>query len=477
MNRRYLNLDSTYRNRNRYPLPAEFEINISQTGTKDRFNATDPVTSSAPIITFNGSFTRTTSNTTTTLTSFPPSGIGYSTNPNQAVMSTGAVGALRTENDFYKGSTITMTFSDGSVVKRVIKDYNFLEPGDSGLFTFSSPLPDTVFSTVTTLTTGVIGNATEANLLDQNPVVFLPIASSFDNIYTDYYLSNYSVSPGNVETIKIKSYNGLTHLAELVSAPLVGNWLPTHSYVLRKHPVRLTGNVVASTTTTVQLPATASTINDVYVGDFIRSAFPLPAPPDYDTIVAPYGETRRVVSYDGTTRIATISPPYSAAPTSLIEVLGFSKDNTVPFNYTGSTVSQQEMVCYEIELINMIIPNRTLRRGGRIAFWPYVWVELKNVSAAGSGVANTIYSNNPNSSKMLFKAPINDTNNPLLVPFVNIDSATMRQTVKFKPNDNLRFSVRFPDGTLFETDDIDTMSPSPPNFLLQISALFSILRI
>jgi hypothetical protein len=52
----------------------------------------------------------------------------------------------------------------------------------------------------------------------------------------------------------------------------------------------------------------------------------------------------------------------------------------------------------------------------------------------------------------------------------------MTQLVKFKPNDNLRFSVYLPDGSLFQTLDIDTLPPYEPQLGLQIDAVFSITR-
>ena len=53
----------------------------------------------------------------------------------------------------------------------------------------------------------------------------------------------------------------------------------------------------------------------------------------------------------------------------------------------------------------------------------------------------------------------------------------MVQTVKFKPNDSLRFSVYLPDGRQFETVYDDYLSPYPPNGSLQIEAIFGIRRI
>jgi len=53
----------------------------------------------------------------------------------------------------------------------------------------------------------------------------------------------------------------------------------------------------------------------------------------------------------------------------------------------------------------------------------------------------------------------------------------MVQTVKFKPNDCLRFSVFLPNGELYQTVMSDYFSPSGPNQLVQIDSLFGIRRL
>jgi hypothetical protein len=200
-----------------------------------------------------------------------------------------------------------------------------------------------------------------------------------------------------------------------------------------------------------------------------------------NTQVAPQGESRKIVSYDTTTLTMTVSPPFSAVPVigNIVEINSFSYDNFNPFNYSGSTVSQQEMVCYEIELLTLIIPNQILKTsyGARPIYYPYLYVELSNISSANSGINNVIYSNNPNANKMLFEVPIIDIQQVEDAPFLKLDGNGCVQTIKFKPNDNLKFSVRLNNGMLFETILSEEYSPLPPNELIQISALFSIKRI
>ena len=160
-------------------------------------------------------------------------------------------------------------------------------------------------------------------------------------------------------------------------------------------------------------------------------------------------------------------------------ILPFSYDNLNPFVYTGSLVSQQDMVCYEVELLNLVLPNFVLAvaGGGNIAYYPYVYVELSNVSAAGAHLKNIIYSNNPNSTRVLFRAAIDDVPNPLTSTFIKIDGDGAVQTIKFKPNDTLRFRVTMQCGHTFETIQDEWFSPNIPNPTAQISAYFSLKRV
>ena len=55
---KYLELDSNYRDRTLYPNPADFTVNISQSGMRNNTNAFDPVTYAYPQIVFSpGDFT------------------------------------------------------------------------------------------------------------------------------------------------------------------------------------------------------------------------------------------------------------------------------------------------------------------------------------------------------------------------------------------------------------------------------------
>ena len=99
------------------------------------------------------------------------------------------------------------------------------------------------------------------------------------------------------------------------------------------------------------------------------------------------------------------------------------------------------------------------------------------MTSPSSGNLGIIYSNNPNSNKALFRVNIDDTSTPVISKFIKLDGDGTVQTIKFKPNDNLRFRVYLYNGELFETDQQDTPPPLPPDFFVQISAEFGIRRL
>ena len=138
--------------------------------------------------------------------------------------------------------------------------------------------------------------------------------------------------------------------------------------------------------------------------------------------------------------------------------------------------SVQTSVCYSISLESLTLPNVTLVTGSQIAFYPYVYVEIKNVSASESASSDIIYSNNPASGRARFIVPITDVINPIDGLFVKL-KGDHGQIIKFKPNDNFYFSVTLPNGEYFQPVDSDILSPYLPNSLLQIHAMFSIKRI
>jgi hypothetical protein len=154
-----------------------------------------------------------------------------------------------------------------------------------------------------------------------------------------------------------------------------------------------------------------------------------------------------------------------------INIITYKYDNETPIDYNGSVVSQNQTPCYTVTLNKLILPNKPLLTGSRIAFYPYVYVEFTDATAP-TGASNVIVSNNPNSKRALFTIGIPQVSSPEDQAFLTLTEGNT-QIIKFKPNDNLRFSVYLPDGTLFTTLVPDSFSPYEADPALQINAVFT----
>ena len=477
---RYLEIDSTYRNRNMWSKPAEFELLIAQSGLKGKLDALDPVSLSMPIKTWvSNNFVRNTLNTASvdvTVSSFtvsdPSSTIENrvgSTNTKCTFYVTAELNSLQYEDNYYAGAVMIKYDNLGNVVeKKRILEYIYrgktLNDGnDRGEFTVES-----VFST---LSTGDILTITDPTDFSDTsfPLIFIPNGSVGVDVYTNYLLYNESLNDYRV----ITSYDPVTKLLQIdTTVPLSSNWKTTDFFDIRKQiPIFSRTTRVGTTASRIDI----SGCDENSVGMFIRVTYSN-SNPKYTSL---YNSVSRIISYDPTgSGSVLVNPSFNNAPINYrVELLPFSYDNSNPFIYTGSMISQQEEVCYEVKLLNLILPNKTLVTGSRIAYYPYVYVELSNISTPGSGLKNTIYSNNPNCTNMLFRAPVTDVARPQVTTFINLYGDDMPQVVKMKINDSFKFSVRLQNGAIYETVMSDTSSPSIPNPEVQISAVFSFKRI
>jgi hypothetical protein len=135
--------------------------------------------------------------------------------------------------------------------------------------------------------------------------------------------------------------------------------------------------------------------------------------------------------------------------------------------------STQEQSCWRINLRNLLLPNITLQSGSLASFYPYFYVQFTNESDV-QRQGQMLQSNNPNSKPALFRCAVTDIATPVISKFLKLSGDGMYQTVKFRPNDSIKFKVFLPDGREFMTSLPDTAPPSPSNPLLQVSALFEI---
>lgn len=160
-------------------------------------------------------------------------------------------------------------------------------------------------------------------------------------------------------------------------------------------------------------------------------------------------------------------------------ILPFLRDNLNSFvNINNSAISRQEIIRYEIELLNIIIPNEVLSVGDgtRITFYPYLYLELSNSTLSNQG-NYYIYSNNPFSNKAVFRVPIDDVATAVNSAFLKLDGDGMIQPIAFRYKDNLKLSLKLPSGEVLQTTQLENYSPLPPNRLSQITACFSMKRV
>lgn len=551
MSNQYLEFDSTYRNRNLYPLPGTFVIEISQSGQKSKESALDPVSNASPILYWNNSFQETASSNTSdgilVDTSFAPTDPSY-------LKITSPTGGIRYVNDFYNGAIFQIDVAGTNTLRR-ITDYEYLGIASSlsnALLKLDTALPSGVWGT------GFIQNPTPIPTNTSGSVIkfFIPASEPITNFYTNYKIQSITGSTLTSAYRNIVTFDATTHLATLSSAT-PEDWSSSgnanNNFAIRRDIPVLTENTVGSYPggNILQLSSNASSENNFYSGSFLRSIAPIPTTNGFTTEVAPYSEekrimryvsdtgtfvsvangssaftlssnassvdgyynncyitdstasqTRFVTSYTGASRTGTVSSNFSAgvangdswfvhtaflsssfsvAPTTgtPFELEMYSRDNATPFSFNGTLVSSSQDVCYEIELLNLILPNIALvcGRGGRAIFYPYMYVELQQIASSLGTHRGAIYSNNPNAYKMMFRAVVDDSVQPVYSPFIKIDGDGMVHKLKFKPNDCFRFSVYTPGGDLFQTEPTDTFSPTEPNPLVQISACFAVKRL
>ena len=472
-NSRYIEFDSEFRNREEWPLPGEFQVLIAQTGRKGKVDAVDPVSDGMPLFSWSSNDILATggAQVTGTIDTIAGGNNIAASNTNTTFIVNSTTGNLQQLKNYYQHLVLTNT-TIGE--QRRIVSYEYLGTDNGGVNDRARIVVEPAFgNTFADGNNWEIDDPTDLSNTSQ-PLFFVPAGLTGANSYINCILYNETTG----EFRRITKYDFYSHVLQVDATNPVIGWTATDNYTIRKAaPIESSLISAGTTTSSIVLSAGVSNINDFYNNQFLR----IRGTTYGNSLVAPEGEARKIIDYDGATLTATVAPPFSAIPTvgDTAEILDFSYDNMNPFVYTGSQVSQQEMICYEIELLNLILPNKTLAVGvgSRIAFYPYVYVEISNISGAGAGIKNSIYSNNPNSTRMTFRVPIDDVPNPVFSSFVKIDGDGMVQTLKFKPNDNLKFSVRLSNGEIYQTEEQDYYSPSAPNPEVQISALFSIKRL
>lgn len=486
--KKFLEIDSTYRNRNLFQNPAEFVVNISQGTSKSQLTAVDPVSDAYPDVTFSPD-------------DIPSSGLAFTyvvasgKTSNPTPLTATSSGNLIILGYNYSGGTplnpaflqdnyfcgLVLLYAGESNIMRRITGWSYSETdiiNDIQYFlceldeniTDSVEGPSIVFT---------VYNPSSLNAMS----FFIPFLPYVNNFYT----LNYILWNQRTQTFApVINFDNVTHIAKTSSIP--SDWQLSDAYVIRKRaPVyvgTLTGSVLPSFPNSVDIGVLADpgvinsflrifqNVSDVSVRvKKIISIVGLTSSGQYTTNLTYMKSYTNYVILENTDGLPSGYQSY------MYELLQYTTDNCVPFSYSGSMVSNSQATACEITLNTLILPNTELVNGGKIWSFPYVYVELENVSTSSSGNRNIIYSNNPNSYKAVFKVPLQNISNPEQYEFLNLNGSGVKQVITFKLNADVKITIRLPNGTVFQTQTVDFSNGRYPNPLIQISALFGIEKI
>lgn len=452
---KYLEIDSTYRNRNQFPNPCQFNVINSQKGISSTLSRSmDPISLAMPIV------------------SYVPNNISlpgemeYSNtnlSNNITVQFNNSLDVNRTSN-YYRGlqcklvgqldSSTTVTI--GPVIINSWDYLNTINSIDTFRVSFNQTL-DTNYYPITY--EFFITSSTNFDL----GLLFIPNGTQDNQTYKGYYAYNETQN----QYSPILSYVGFYSLASIEPVP---GWNNSDTISIREELPLTYGNFSSNSSSTyVYLSSASDARAGFYSGKILRIT----------QTGSPFqNKTYNINWYSG-------APGYVAKINYYVgeaihegdtyEILDFTRDNFVPLLYTGRRTEQE--ICYEIQNIALILPNIGVEQGGVMQSYPYFYVEFNNISTSNSGNVNIIYSNNPNSTRKLLRVPVTDINPSSLCAFLKLDKTYMSQNIKLSPSSSFKFGVYLPDGRPLILSIPDTKSPLPPNPYLQISILFSLKRI
>ena len=307
--------------------------------------------------------------------------------------------------------------------------------------------------------------------------------TSIPNFYAGYFfeaidqtnaappVANYS----NVEYTTISSYNNTTQVATFTSGLTGGGAVANSNYVIRKNKPLFVGLVstIDATNTIVTLTKPAGGYGSV--------------PNDENSFY--YLRVRNSATVSLNNRIVQCTlgqPPITpnqiilSSPLVLnvgdsIEIIGPGQNIITSLRYASGGSQSIQGGDYELELLWLSVPNQVLDvgYGGTLDRYPYIYCSLY------TGITNTtqqvLYSNNPYTSKVLFKVPVNEYFGD--TSFITLKDSKAKQTIYFDPSQDLFFELTLPDGTVISFNEFDNMPPYPPNPFLQINLLVSMKKL
>lgn len=497
---KFLELDSTYRNRNVDPNPGCFTVTVSQTGLKNQKNAVDPVSNAYPEIIFNPSKYYNTADTPSLSFNFIGEftlDIYKSTSSTlylKYIIDETTKARLPYEDNLFVGAKLLQIAPNINQPYpfRRINEWTFLQQSANNMY-FKISLSEP-FSTIDI--SSVINNDFVI-VIDEG--FFLPASYGIPQYYKLYVVTYLSQGFS-----KIIDFDSDSHVA-VPDAEIVTD---SKNFAIRKESPIISSAFTGSSTSNIKIlignlffqNTTVDTVINAFlhwyrisdtnektlINDIKKIVAVQGTSQGGQTITVNAGDSPSVtlkneagvdITYNFDTLILSDPLLEIPQPKDYYEILQYSYDNYSPFVYSGTLSSNSQPVAYEMTLNSLTLPNTYLVGGGRIAYFPYVYVNIENISTTQGNPKNVILSNNPNTYRAIFRVPITDLNHPKNTPFVKLTGNGMKQTIMFKQNDDVKLTITLPDGQIFQTFQSDTSNGQKPNPTLQISAVFSMERI
>ena len=339
-------------------------------------------------------------------------------------------------------------------------------------------------------TAGVFTPLVFQNNGDDNLVLDARETTTVPNFYAGYFME--SISPttaaptpsqySNVQYTTIATYDDTTQVVTFTKPLTTATTVNGTNYTIRKNKPAFIGNVETIDAT--------NTIVDLYVSAGSSGYGTIPN--DRNSVY--YLRVRKANSSSLDNRIVQFTlappppPPAPATPNRIIlnsplvlqvndsiEIIGPGQNIITSLRYASGGSQSIQGGDYELELLWLSVPNQILDvgYGGTLDRYPYIYCSLY------TGITNTtqqvLYSNNPYTSKVLFKVPVNEYFGD--TSFITLKDSKAKQTIYFDPSQDLFFELSLPDGTIISFNEYDNMPPYPPNPFLQINILVSMKKL
>lgn len=156
-----------------------------------------------------------------------------------------------------------------------------------------------------------------------------------------------------------------------------------------------------------------------------------------------------------------------------------------PCNFVSPYLLYEETirapVMYNVRLAMLAIPNVEVLggMGGTPGTYPYLYVLFRPVGITEKSDTKLWSNNNFNLRGAFFKVPYDDLRTVIIptATFATLENCRMVQTMLMSPSDKFQVTLIYPMGGVVTFSTADTVPPTAPNPLLQISLSLEIQRV